>query len=160
LPPKRPTSKKKESTSKGGRNKTVRILVVDDEPDFARMVGRALVQDGYRVDEAVTARKAIELQHEHAYDLAVVDLKMPEMTGLELLQYFKVRDKKMSVMIMTAYGSLQVGIDLLRKGACDYLSKPFKLDLLRSKVHDAIARRRKYLEAEAIHLRQDTVDEY
>jgi DNA-binding NtrC family response regulator len=152
--------KKKKPTTPIKRSLTARILVVDDEPDFAKMVGRALKQAGYKVDEAVTARKAIELQRQHSYDLAVVDLRMPEMTGSELLQYFKVRDKQMYVIVMTAYGSLQVGIDLLRRGACDYLSKPFKLDALREKVQDALRRRRKFLEEQAIHIRQDTADEY
>jgi DNA-binding NtrC family response regulator len=158
LPPKTKAASKKRVVSKKRRTLAARILVVDDEPDFAKMVGRVLKQAGYKVDEAVTARKAMELQRQHAYDLAVVDLRMPEMTGSELLQYFKVRDKQMFVLMMTAYGSLQVGIDLLRRGACDYISKPFKLDALRGKVQDALRRRRKYLEEQTIH--QDVADEY
>lgn len=153
--------KKKAARSvkpKTRRTLVARILVVDDEPDFAKMVGRALRQEGYKVDEAVTARKAIELQKQQAYDLAVVDLRMPEMTGAELLLYFRVRDKRMFVIVMTAYGSLQVGIDLLRKGACDYLSKPFKLDSLRGKVKEALRRRQQFLEEQTV--RQDTADEY
>ena len=155
-----PPPKKKKKSEPKKRALAARILVVDDEPDFAKMVGRVLKQAGYKVDEAVTARKAIELQRQHSYYLAVVDLRMPEMTGSELLQYFKVRDKQMYVIVMTAYGSLQVGIYLLRRGACDYLSKPFKLDTLREKVQEALRRRRKYLEEQAIYNRQDNADEY
>ncbi len=158
-------SKKKKTARKSKRpvkakNLPARILVVDDEPDFARMVARALAREGYKVDEAVTARRAIELARAHAYDLAVVDLKMPEMTGLELLQYLRARDQKLAVLIMTAYGSIQVGIDSLKKGASDYLSKPFKLDALQGKVKDALARRRRYLEEQTLRLGQETVDEY
>lgn len=122
------------------------ILVVDDEADFARMIQRSLVQSGYRVDAAVSAAQAIQFQRKKTYDLALVDLKMPEMTGLELLQYLKVRDKRIFVMIMTAYGSLGVGVDSLRQGACDYLSKPFQLQVLKRKVAESLARRARFLE--------------
>jgi DNA-binding response OmpR family regulator len=132
---------------------------VDDEPDFGRMVARSLIQAGYRVDGASSAREAMDLQGRHLYDLAVVDLKMPDMTGLELLQYLKAHDKRIFVMIMTAYGSIQVGIEALRKGACDYLSKPFKLSALRAKVKDNLSRRRRYLEEMSARLGGDLLDD-
>jgi len=91
--------------------------------------------------------------------LALVDMRMPEMTGLELLQYLKVRDKKIFVMIMTAYGSFSVGIESLRKGACDYLSKPFKLNTLKEKVVEALARRVQYLEEQRVFAQRATMDE-
>ncbi len=142
------------------RKITSRILVVDDEPDFARMVAKALRAVGHQVDEALDARNAIKLHREHSYDMVVVDLRMPDMTGLELLQYLKARDKKLFVMIMTAYGSLHVGIEALKRGACDYLSKPFKLSVLQGKVRVNLERRRRYLEELTLHLHHDTVDEY
>src|SRR5258708_21362186 len=116
------------------------LLVVDDEADFAKMIQKTLIQAGYRVDAAVSATQAIALQRKHSYDLALVDMRMPEMTGLELLQYLKVRDKRIFVIIMTAYGSFSVGIESLKKGACDYISKPFKLKSLKDKVAEALER--------------------
>ena len=136
------------------------ILVVDDEADFARMIQKTLAQSGYRVDTATTATQAIAMQRRHSYDLALVDLRMPEMTGLELLQYLKVRDKKIFVIIMTAYGSFSIGIESLRKGACDYLAKPFKLKVLKDKVAEAIERRARFLEEQRIFPQRSTLDEW
>ena len=135
------------------------LLVVDDEADFARMIQKTLVQAGYKVDAATSATQAIALQRKHSYDLALVDMRMPEMTGLELLQYLKVRDKKIFVLIMTAYGSFSVGIESLRKGACDYLSKPFKLNTLKEKVVEALTRRAQYLEEQRVFSQRATMDE-
>ncbi len=136
------------------------ILVVDDEADFARMIQKTLAQSGYRVDTATTATQAIAMQRRHSYDLALVDLRMPEMTGLELLQYLKVRDKKIFVIIMTAYGSFSIGIESLRKGACDYLAKPFKLKVLKDKVAEAVVRRAHFLEEQRIFPQRSTLDEW
>lgn len=136
------------------------LLVVDDEADFARMIQKTLAEAGYRVDAATSATQAIALQRKHSYDLALVDMRMPEMTGLELLQYLKVRDKKIFVMIMTAYGSFSVGIESLRRGACDYLAKPFKLKSLKEKVAEALHRRAQFLEEQRFFPQRATMDEW
>jgi len=136
------------------------LLVVDDEADFARMIQKILIESGYRVDAATSAAQAISLQRKHSYDLALVDMRMPEMTGLELLQYLKVRNKKIFVIIMTAYGSFSVGIEALRRGACDYLAKPFKLKVVREKVREALYRRERFLEEQHDFPRRSTLDEW
>jgi two-component system, NtrC family, response regulator AtoC len=135
------------------------LLVVDDEADFARMVQKILTQSGYRVDAATSATQAIALQRKYAYDLALVDMRMPEMTGLELLQYLKVRDKRIFVMIMTAYGSFSIGIEALRKGACDYVAKPFKIKVLKDKVAESLKRRAQFLDEQRVFHQRSTVDE-
>ncbi|HEY5040105.1 MAG TPA: response regulator [bacterium] len=135
------------------------LLVVDDEADFAKMIQTTLAQSGYKVDAATSATQAIALQRKYNYDLAVVDMRMPEMTGLELLQYLKIRDKRIFVIIMTAYGSFSVGIESLKKGACDYLSKPFKLKSLKDKVAEALKRRSQFLEEQRIFPQSSTQDE-
>jgi DNA-binding NtrC family response regulator len=157
------TSRKKSPSaqkSKKGNLGKAHLLVVDDEVDFAKMVQKTLIQAGYRVDAAVSATQAIALQRKHSYDLALVDMRMPEMTGLELLQYLKVRDKKIFVMIMTAYGSFSVGIEALRRGACDYLAKPFKLKILKDKVAEALQRRTQFLEEQRVFPQRSTMDEW
>jgi len=136
------------------------LLVVDDEVDFGKMIQKTLAQAGYRVDTAANATQAIALQRKHSYDLALVDMRMPEMTGLELLQYLKVRDKKMFVMIMTAYGSFSIGIESLRRGACDYLAKPFQLKTLKDKVAEALTRRAQFLEEQRIFPQRAAMDEW
>jgi DNA-binding NtrC family response regulator len=137
-----------------------KILVVDDEVDFGKMIAKTLADAGYRVDLAVSATQAIALQRRQSYDLALVDIRMPEMTGLELLQYLKVRDKGIFVIIMTAYGSFSVGIESLRRGACDYLSKPFPLKSLKDKVAEALKRRVQYLEEQRIFPERAALDEW
>lgn len=136
------------------------LLVVDDEVDFGKMIEKTLTQAGYRVDVAVNATQAIALQRKHSYDLALVDMRMPEMTGLELLQYLKARDKKMFVMIMTAYGSFSIGIESLRRGACDYLAKPFQLKTLKEKVAESLKRRAQFIEEQRIFPQRAAMDEW
>ena len=158
-----PQPRKKKSPGAKPRRNTLgkaHLLVVDDEVDFGRMIQKTLTQAGYRVDAAVSATQAIALQRKHSYDLAVVDMRMPEMTGLELLQYLKVRDKKIFVIIMTAYGSFSVGIESLRRGACDYLAKPFKLKILKDKVAEALSRRSHFLEEQRVFPQRSTLDEW
>jgi DNA-binding NtrC family response regulator len=159
---KKAARKKISPAKKPGKNSLgkAHLLVVDDEADFAKMIQKVLAQAGYRVDAATSATQAIALQRKHSYDLALVDMRMPEMTGLELLQYLKVRDKKIFVLIMTAYGSFSVGIEALRRGACDYLTKPFKLKTLKDKVSEAIKRRSQFLEEQRVFPQGATMDEW
>jgi len=138
----RQTKAKSKKTSKVV---AARLLVVDDEVDFVRLIQTILVQAGYRVDTATSATQAIALQRKKPYDLALIDLRMPEMTGLELLQYLKARDRSIFIILMTAYGSFSVGIEALRQGACDYVAKPFKNKALKEKVAEALKRREQYL---------------
>jgi two-component system nitrogen regulation response regulator GlnG len=159
---KKPVRKKK---SRAGKPKTpplgkAHLLVVDDEADFGKMIQKTLSQSGYRVDAASSATQAIAFQRKHSYDLALVDMRMPEMTGLELLQYLKVRDKKIFIIIMTAYGSFSIGIESLRRGACDYLAKPFKLKTLKDKVAEALKRRSQFLEEQRIFPQRAAMDEW
>jgi DNA-binding NtrC family response regulator len=158
---KKSPSKKRRAAKKPPKNPVgkAHLLVVDDEADFAKMIQKTLVQSGYRVDAATSATQAIALQRKHSYDLALVDMRMPEMTGLELLQYLKVRDKKIFVLIMTAYGSFTIGIESLRKGACDYLAKPFKLKTLKDKVGESLKRRAQFLDEQRVHPQRATMDE-
>ncbi len=137
-----------------------RLLVVDDELDFARMIQTSLGQAGYRVDIAQSATQAIALQRKNPYDLALVDLRMPEMTGLELLQYLKLRDKRIFVILMTAYGSFSIGIEALKRGACDYMAKPFKLKSMKEKVAEALERRSRFLEEQSLFPQRSTIDEW
>ncbi len=159
----RPKAKPAKKTKAGSQPKAAsraRILVIDDEIDFARMIQTSLLQTGYRVDIAQNATQAIALQRKNSYDLALVDLKMPEMTGLELLQYLKLRDKQIFVILMTAYGSFSLGIEALKKGACDYLAKPFKLTSMKEKVAEALKRRSHFLEEQSISPERSTMDEW
>ncbi|HVM32637.1 MAG TPA: response regulator [bacterium] len=159
MPKLKPIRRKKKSPAKK-KAPLAHLLVVDDEADFTRLIEKSLTPLGYRVDTATSATQAIALQRKNAYDLALVDMRMPEMTGLELLQYLKVRDKRVFVIIMTAYGSFSIGLESLKQGACDYLSKPFSLASLKAKVKDALRRRARFLEEQRVFFQKETQDEW
>jgi DNA-binding NtrC family response regulator len=157
------TTRKKQRAVRKSNKKPMgkaRLLVVDDEVDFAKMIQKSLSPLGYRVDVATSVTQAMGLQRKYAYDLALLDVRMPEMTGLELMQYLKVRDKRIFVIIMTAYGSFSVGLESYKKGACEYLSKPFKLKTLKEKVAEALKRRTKFLEDQRVIIQRETMDEW
>jgi len=82
------------------------------------------------------------------------------MTGLELLQYLKLRDKHIFIIMMTAYGSFTIGIEALKRGACDYLAKPFKLKSMKEKVAEALQRRSQFLEEQSLFPQRSTMDEW
>jgi two-component system nitrogen regulation response regulator GlnG len=157
-PTKKTTKKKTPKPRKNPAGKA-HLLVVDDEVDFTRLIQKSLAPLGYRVDTATSATQAIALQRKRSYDLALVDMRMPEMTGLELLQYLKMRDKSIFVIIMTAYGSFAVGIESLKLGACDYLAKPFSLAALKQKTKEAIRRRAQLLEEQRVFFQKENLDE-
>lgn len=139
---------KKESAPNG------RILVVDDEKAFAELIQESLEEEGYEIEATQDPYHALELLQRSSFDVALVDVRMPKMSGLELLQFLKMRDPRMMVILMTAYGSLALGMDSLHQGAFDYLNKPFSLKTLRDRVREAL-QRRKRLVLEQSHDHED-----
>ncbi|HWF37809.1 MAG TPA: sigma-54 dependent transcriptional regulator [Candidatus Acidoferrales bacterium] len=103
------------------------ILVVEDEPKLRRLVELQLADDGYDVKSAPDAESGLKLVNEGAFDLIITDLKLPKMSGLELLQEVKRTDPQMPVVIMTAFGSVESAVDAMKAGASDYVLKPFSL---------------------------------
>lgn len=104
----------------------MRVLIVDDEPVLREMLRDLLELDGWKVDTASSAEVALELLEDTAYDLVMTDNIMPGMRGLELLERMQVRWPHIPVMIMTAYGSLEVSMRAYDLGAKGYLLKPFE----------------------------------
>lgn len=119
-----------------------RVLVVDDEKAFAELIQESLEEEGYEITATQDSYHALELLQRSSFDVALVDVRMPKMSGLELLQFFKMRDPRMMVILMTAYGSLALGMNSLHQGAFDYLNKPFSLKTLRDRVREALQRRK------------------
>jgi two-component system response regulator HydG len=101
------------------------ILVVDDEPIVVQSLGDWFRQDGHRVDTAQNAREALKLVGEKDYDLAFLDIKMPGVDGLDLQARLAAVKPDMTVIIMTAYASVETAVKALKAGAYDYISKPF-----------------------------------
>jgi len=120
-----------------------RILVVDDEPGIRVMLSAALKREGYEVVLASDGRHALTALEAGPLDVVVTDIRMPQMTGIELLDAVKRIDPGLSVIMMTAYGSKDTVLDALRLGATDYVEKGDKLkDELTLRIRKELARKR------------------
>ena len=107
---------------------TKRVLVVDDEEAMRHMLSLVLKREGYGVLTAANGKEALSLVESHLFDFILMDVVMPEMDGLELLAALKDRGVETTVIMMSAYGSLDTAVEAMKRGAYDYISKPFKPD--------------------------------
>ena len=125
----------KIETSRGNR---ARLLIVDDEKSIRDMLVFSLSSKGYVVSAATTAQDAIEQAKSAAFDLMIVDLKMPEMDGLELLKTIKNYTSDIVTIMMTGVPDLESTIESMRAGVFDYIAKPFELDTILYSVQKAL----------------------
>jgi len=112
-----------------------RLLVVDDEQSIRRLcmtIGNTL---GYACSEAETAEAALARLESEAPDLILTDLKLPTMSGVELLKQSKVTLPHSEVAIMTGHGSIESAVDAMKLGAYDYIEKPFRVEKMRLLLH-------------------------
>src|SRR5690349_8754750 len=101
------------------------IFVVDDEPGITLLCDRLLTRAGYRVLTETSSRKAIEYFKEHPIDLLLVDIRMPEVDGFEVIRNLKQMQPDAAVLIMTGHGTVETAIRALRQGVDGLLLKPF-----------------------------------
>ena len=118
------------------------ILVVDDEPIVLNGCEATLTKTGYEVETALNAEEALEKIETGRYDTIVTDLKLPGLSGMQLLKIVKDREPETDIIMITGYATVQTAVEAMRLGAFDYISKPFTPDELRSVVGRAIERRR------------------
>ncbi|MGH8067856.1 MAG: sigma-54-dependent transcriptional regulator [Candidatus Entotheonellia bacterium] len=137
---------------------TGEILVVDDEARMRELVAKVLAREGYAVRALPRAQKVLRALEEAPADLIISDIRMPEMDGLTLLQEVKRVAPETSVLLMTAFGSIDTAVQAIKAGAYDYLTKPFKMDELIVVVRRAMAERR--LRAEVRALREEVGQKY
>src|SRR6266542_2554551 len=128
-----------------------KILVVDDEPSILKLLKEALTQWGYQVECVGTGAEALEAIRTVLYDAAITDIRMPEMSGLDLLREIKRHDESIEVIVMTGYPTISSAVEALKEGAYDYLSKPLILDELRHLMTRVMERR--FLRGEVDSLR-------
>lgn len=107
-----------------------KILIVDDDAEFRSNLTEVLTGAGYRTDSAVSAKEAIEKIGAMDFDIALLDFMMPKMSGMEALLAMKRLQPKTKVIMITAFASVENAIDAIKKGASDYVSKPFKINEL------------------------------
>jgi len=119
------------------------ILIVDDEKDICNLLKEALIEEGYRVFTVQSGIKAIEEAKEKPFSLALIDLKMPVMDGLETLDRLKEVSPDIIPIIITAYPSVDTAISAIKRKAYDYINKPFDINGLKDTIKKAI---KKYME--------------
>jgi putative nucleotidyltransferase with HDIG domain len=129
-----------------------RVLVVDDEQIIREILADFLSLEGFHVRTASNGHDALRELEAHEYDLVLSDLKMPEMGGLELLGHIRSRWPHIVTVIMTAFGTVETAIDAMKRGAYDYVLKPFRIEEVVHLLQRGLEKRR--LEAENMRLRE------
>jgi CheY-like chemotaxis protein len=115
-----------------------RVLVVDDEAVAANSVRRTLSRRGFRVDEAFSGHEALNRILSEMYDVVLLDMKMPDTNGLELLPTIKKHRPMLPVVMVTGYASIDTAVEAIRRGASDYVAKPYTPDELLTATNRAI----------------------
>ncbi|NQT34024.1 response regulator [bacterium] len=108
----------------------IKLLIVDDEVAFLNSIARRLELRDFDVTKATNGKEALEAAQNKKFDLALVDLKMPGMSGQKLLEFLKHDHKFLEVIILTGHGSLESAVECTKLGAYSYLPKPYELDRL------------------------------
>ncbi len=122
------------------------VLVVDDESGIRKLLGVSLTKMGYAYDEASDANEALAYLNEKNYDLVLLDISMPRITGRELLPMIKSKYPDTAVIMATALEEASLAIECMKNGAYDYITKPFDFNELRLSVNRALEKRRLELE--------------
>ncbi len=123
------------------REEEVKVLVVDDNKDFTDSLEALLKEKGYDVMSVQEPGKAIEEFRKKIYQVVLLDLKIPGMSGEELLKEFKHIDSDASIIIMTAYPSIESAVSTIKMNAAAYLTKPFEIDQCVHAIGEAMASR-------------------
>lgn len=129
-----------------------KILVVDDEESMCNFLSIMLKKEGYQITTALSAKEALKKLDKDTYEVVISDLKMKGMDGLELIDQIKKRETGSFVIIMTAFATIESAIDALKKGAFDYVTKPFKVDEIKLAVARALEQRK--IRTENVYLKK------
>ncbi len=135
-----------------------KILVIDDEPDIRESLEALLAGENYIVELAQNAAEGQRRLEASSYDLVLLDLMMPDKSGMQVLEEVRVRDHETPIFMITAYGSVQVAVDALKRGANDYFPKPWDNEKLLIEIDRMIAKRR--LERENLELKRALKQRY
>jgi DNA-binding NtrC family response regulator len=134
------------------------ILIVDDETLLLESLKKALSREGYVALTATTGREALRCFEEHGPDLVLLDVKLPDIDGIQVLQRLRKVDTQTPIIIMTAYSGIKGAVEAIKFGAYDYIAKPFDVDELKFVVARSLASRR--VEAEVDQIRTTKKERY
>jgi DNA-binding NtrC family response regulator len=134
------------------------ILVVEDKESMAEMLRETLESEGYRVISATDGAEGIKLLKEENIDLVLTDLKLPKQDGMEVLKTSKEENQLIPVIVMTAFGSIEIAVDAMKGGAFDFITKPFDTDHLLMLIKRALENQR--LLTENILLKEEFVSRF
>jgi DNA-binding NtrC family response regulator len=119
-------------------HKDVRILIIDDEPMIADSLKQNLAEEGYAVDSCATGAEAIQLFDQGGHHLAICDLQLPDMDGLEVMRHMKDARPTTEVIVVTGYGTVQRAVEATKAGAFYFVEKPFEFEELQPLVEKAL----------------------
>jgi DNA-binding NtrC family response regulator len=114
------------------------ILIIDDEKTIRWSLSEALKESGYQVSDAGSAEKGVDIFKQKSADLVLLDLKLPDISGIEVLKEIKSIDPNVPVIMMTAYGEVDTAVEAMKNSAYDFVLKPFALEKLRVTISNAL----------------------
>lgn len=115
----------------------ISVLLVEDEEDFREVLGTRLTKRGFSVQGVTTAEEGLQLLAQREFDVVVLDVRLPRMTGVQALREIRARHPEIEVLILTGYADTETAIRVMDLGAFDYLMKPVDIEELVSRLRDA-----------------------
>ncbi len=135
-----------------------KILVIDDEKSILDLLSVVFEKEGYKVETSLSATRAVELIGNDDFDMIISDIKMPKMSGMELLRYVREKRPDIPIVMITAYGTIKQAVEALKAGAMDYIVKPFDVEELKIIVAQGLEKKR--LKEENIFLKKELKEKY
>ena len=124
-----------------GAMKPIRVLIIDDEGDICDACRMVLAEKGHAVDHCMTGRAGLSAVERGKYDVVLLDMKLPDIDGTEVLKALRGKAHAPRVIVMTGYSTMSNAINAMRLGAADYLAKPFSDDELIEAIEKSCANR-------------------
>lgn len=131
------------------------ILVVDDEKGIREGCRRILTSEGFAVDVAENGKEGLDMAKAKPYDLMLIDLMMPVMGGIELMEQVRQLDPEIIMIVITGFATIETAVDAMKHGAYDYIPKPFAPDQLMAVLNRGLETRRLRLQAEQLRQERD-----
>ena len=135
-----------------------RVLIVEDDEAMRFFLAQALTKEGYGIEEAGSGEEALRKARRVPFDLSIIDVKLPDISGIDLVSQLKNIDPPSLTIIMTAFDSKELAMEAIQRGAYDYFTKPFKLEELRVVIRRALEKRR--LEKDVAQLKERLQERY